>query len=59
VVDEAWLLMRDGEGGRFPYRLAKTARKRSAGLCVVTQDAADLLAAGLARPSSPTPLTRC
>jgi type IV secretory pathway VirB4 component len=43
VVDEAWLLMRDGEGARFLFRMAKAARKRNAGLTVVTQDAADLL----------------
>ncbi|GAA1370304.1 VirB4 family type IV secretion system protein [Catellatospora chokoriensis] len=47
VVDEAWLLMRDGEGARFLARMAKAARKRSAGLTVVTQDAADVLASDL------------
>ncbi|MFI2664120.1 VirB4 family type IV secretion system protein [Micromonospora carbonacea] len=47
VVDEAWLLMRDGEGSRFLFRMAKAARKRSAGLCVVTQDAADVLSTDL------------
>ena len=47
VVDEAWLLMRDGEGARFLYRMAKAARKRNAGLTVVTQDAADVLATDL------------
>ncbi|WP_431884067.1 VirB4 family type IV secretion system protein [Micromonospora gifhornensis] len=47
VVDEAWLLMRDGEGARFLFRMAKAARKRSAGLCVITQDAADVLATDL------------
>jgi hypothetical protein len=35
-VDEAWLLMRDGEGARFLFRMAKAARKRGAGLTVVT-----------------------
>jgi type IV secretory pathway VirB4 component len=43
VVDEAWLLMRDGEGARFLFRMSKAARKRLAGLCVITQDAADVL----------------
>ena len=43
VVDEAWTLLRDGEGARFLLRLAKSARKRNAGLTVVTQDVADLL----------------
>ena len=47
VVDEAWLLLRDSEGARFLYRMAKAARKRAAGLTVVTQDAADLLGTDL------------
>lgn len=47
VVDEAWLLMRDGEGAKFLYRMAKAARKRNAGLTVVTQDAADVLSTDL------------
>src|SRR6266487_2896723 len=47
VVDEAWTLLKDGEGARFLYRLAKAARKRQAGLAVVTQDAADLLGSDL------------
>ncbi len=47
VVDEAWLLMRDGEGARFLFRMSKAARKRSAGLTVVTQDAADVLGTDL------------
>ena len=47
VIDEAWTLMREAEGARFLYRLAKAARKRRAGLLVVTQDAADLLGSDL------------
>jgi type IV secretory pathway VirB4 component len=47
VVDEAWQLLRDGEGARFLFRMAKAARKRSAGLTVVTQDAADVLGTDL------------
>jgi len=47
VVDEAWLLMRDGEGARFLSKMAKAARKRNAGLTVVTQDAADVLGSDL------------
>jgi hypothetical protein len=39
--------MRDGEGARFLFRLSKSARKRSAGLTVVTQDAADVLGTDL------------
>jgi hypothetical protein len=49
VVDEAWLLMRDGEGARFLFRMAKAARKRNAGLTVVTQDAGDVLGTDLGR----------
>lgn len=47
IVDEAWTLMREAAGARFLYRMAKASRKRSAGLVVVTQDAADLLSSDL------------
>jgi type IV secretory pathway VirB4 component len=47
VVDEAWTLLRDGDGAKFLYRMAKAARKRRAGLAVITQDAADLLGSDL------------
>jgi type IV secretory pathway VirB4 component len=47
IVDEAWLLMRDPEGARFLFRMAKSARKHWCGLTVVTQDAADLLGSPL------------
>ncbi|WP_111655148.1 VirB4 family type IV secretion system protein [Actinoplanes lutulentus] len=47
VVDEAWLLMRDPEGSRFLFRMAKAARKRRAGLAVISQDAADVLSTDL------------
>ncbi|MGI5215131.1 VirB4 family type IV secretion system protein [Plantactinospora sp. CA-290183] len=47
VVDEAWLLMRDGEGAKFLHRMAKAGRKRHTGLTVVTQDAADVLSTDL------------
>ncbi|MEO3827364.1 ATP-binding protein [Actinomadura sp. B10D3] len=49
VVDEAWLLMKEPEGAKFLYRLAKSARKYWAGLAVITQDAADLLSSDLGR----------
>lgn len=52
VVDEAWILMRSGEGARFLFRMAKASRKRNAGLCVVTQDAADVLGSDLGMVSS-------
>ncbi|MET7398023.1 DUF87 domain-containing protein [Dactylosporangium sp. NPDC005572] len=47
VVDEAWLLMRDGEGARFLFTMSKAGRKRNAGLTVITQDVADLLGTDL------------
>jgi type IV secretory pathway VirB4 component len=47
IVDEAWTLLRDGEGARFLFRLSKAARKRRAGVSVITQDAADLLGSDL------------
>jgi type IV secretory pathway VirB4 component len=49
TVDEAWLLMRDSEGAKFLYRMAKAARKAWAGLAAVTQDAEDVLATDLGR----------
>jgi type IV secretory pathway VirB4 component len=49
VVDEAWQLLRAGLGAQFLFRLAKSARKYGAGLTVVTQDAADVLAIDLGR----------
>ena len=47
VVDEGWLLMRQPEGARFLYKMAKAARKHGAGLSVITQDAADVLGSDL------------
>ncbi|MFC5939995.1 DUF87 domain-containing protein [Micromonospora harpali] len=47
VVDEAWLLMRDGEGARFLFKMSKASRKRNAGLAVITQDVADVLGTDL------------
>jgi hypothetical protein len=47
VVDEAWQLMRDGEGARFLFRMSKAVRKRNAGLTVVTQDAVAVLGTDL------------
>ncbi|MFB9319790.1 VirB4 family type IV secretion system protein [Cryptosporangium minutisporangium] len=47
VVDEAWTLLREGEGARFLSKLAKAARKRKAGLAVITQDVGDLLGSDL------------
>ena len=44
VVDEAWWLMRHQDTASFLFRLAKTARKRRAGLTLITQDVSDVLA---------------
>jgi type IV secretory pathway VirB4 component len=49
VVDEGWLLMRQPEGARFLFRMAKAARKHWAGLVVITQDAEDVLGSELGR----------
>jgi type IV secretory pathway VirB4 component len=49
VVDEGWLLMRQPEGARFLFRMAKASRKHWAGLSVITQDAADVLGSDLGR----------
>jgi type IV secretory pathway VirB4 component len=49
LVDEAWLLLRAGLGAQFLFRLAKSARKYTTGLTVVTQDAADVLATDVGR----------
>ncbi|HEY9484910.1 MAG TPA: conjugal transfer protein TraC, partial [Micromonosporaceae bacterium] len=47
VVDEAWLLMRDGTAAQWLFKMAKAARKRNAGLAISTQDAADVLGTSL------------
>jgi type IV secretory pathway VirB4 component len=49
LVDEAWLMLRAGLGAQFLFRLSKSARKYGAGLSVITQDAADVLATDVGR----------
>ncbi|MET0494344.1 MAG: conjugal transfer protein TraC [Actinoplanes sp.] len=49
LVDEAWLMLRAGLGAQFLFRLSKSARKYSAGLSVITQDAADVLGTAVGR----------
>lgn len=44
VVDEAWWLMRHPQTATFLHRMVKTARKRHAGLTLITQDVSDVLA---------------
>ena len=50
VLDEAWWLMQYPDTARFLFRLAKTARKRRAGLTLVTQDVTDVLESPLGEP---------
>jgi type IV secretory pathway VirB4 component len=50
LVDEAWWLMQYPDTARFLFRLAKTARKRRAGLTLVTQDVTDVLESPLGEP---------
>ena len=38
-----WMMLRDGAAATWLFKMAKAARKRNAGLAVVTQDAADVL----------------
>jgi type IV secretory pathway VirB4 component len=47
IVDEAWVLLKDRVGAQFLYRLSKSARKRRAGVSVITQDVGDLLSSDL------------
>jgi type IV secretory pathway VirB4 component len=47
VVDEAWTMLRDGAAATWLFKMAKAARKRNAGLAVITQDASDVLATDL------------
>ncbi|WP_285627696.1 DUF87 domain-containing protein [Kineosporia sp. NBRC 101677] len=47
VVDEASLLLSEPAGARFLARLAKTSRKRQAGLTLITPDVVDLLGSEL------------
>src|SRR5262245_61011168 len=47
LADFHWTLLKEDEGAKFLYRPAKAARKRRAGVAVVTQDAADLLGSDL------------
>lgn len=49
LIDEAWLMLRQGLGAQFLFRLAKSARKYNTGLSVITQDAADVLATEVGR----------
>jgi type IV secretory pathway VirB4 component len=43
IIDEAWSLVQDPEGGAFLARMARRARKYYLGLVTITQDVADFL----------------
>ena len=43
IIDEAWSLMQDAEGGAFLAAMARRARKYYLGLVTITQDVADFL----------------
>ena len=47
LIDEAWMLMKDPIAATFLFRLAKSARKHTLALAMVTQDAADVLGSEL------------
>jgi hypothetical protein len=47
VVDEAWTMLRAPSAATWLFKMAKAARKRDAGLAVITQDAADVLGTDL------------
>jgi type IV secretory pathway VirB4 component len=49
VVDEGWLMLRDGTAAQWLFRMAKAARKRRAGLSLISQDADDVLGTELGR----------
>lgn len=49
VVDEGWLTLKSEQGAAWLSRLAKSARKRNAGLALITQDAEDMTGSELGR----------
>lgn len=49
TIDEGWTLLRDPIGARYLFNFAKNARRHWAGLTLITQDVADLLATDLGR----------
>jgi DNA helicase HerA-like ATPase len=49
LADEAWLLLTSRLAGRYLLQFAKRLRKYGAGLTLVTQDAADILATDTGR----------
>jgi len=43
VIDEAWWIMKSGDGASFLFGLAKRARKYYLGVATITQDVSDFL----------------
>ncbi len=50
VVDEAWWLMKNEDGGSFLFGIAKRARKYYLGLSTITQDVSDFLNSPYGKP---------
>jgi DNA helicase HerA-like ATPase len=49
VVDEAWTMLRQPAAALWLFKMAKAARKRNAGLAVISQDIADVLGSDLGK----------
>jgi type IV secretory pathway VirB4 component len=47
VVDEAWTMLRQPQAALWLFKMAKAARKRDAGVAVISQDIADVLGSDL------------
>jgi type IV secretory pathway VirB4 component len=47
VVDEAWTILRQPQAALWLFKMAKAARKRNAGVAVISQDIADVLGSEL------------
>lgn len=50
IVDEAWWLMKNEDGGSFLFGIAKRARKYYLGLTTITQDVSDFMNSQYGRP---------
>lgn len=50
IVDEAWWLMKNEDGGSFLFGIAKRARKYYLGLSTITQDVGDFLSSPYGKP---------
>ncbi len=50
IVDEAWVMMKYEDAGRFMHDIAKRARKYYLGVTTITQDVADFLSSPYGQP---------